>query len=167
MPGPHRRTNIDGPPFTYYEQLVEQIQVCIGSSALIEDARELIEHTRLKFVIGSRLWFDSPLMFMESTEEPWAPIWTCEYCRAVFAATASCPGCGSHQLKAELHAITNRSTAGYALRFHFGEKSRHPYIATQEAFYVQTEWMGSHTRQARADLSVTVCLIGGHRRRTQ
>ncbi|MBK8200718.1 MAG: hypothetical protein IPK75_20465 [Acidobacteria bacterium] len=161
--GPHRKTSLYRPMQLQcgYSMSVRAIQVSIGSSALLEDAREFIEHTTIKLLIQQRFEYISPLMCMASTETPWCPIWTCEHCGAVFVQQAACPGCGSRSLKADLAAIAGDARLGYTL-----EATFHPRLAPEildgAAFeaILETEYPAGLARQA---LTVLVALKGNQK----
>ena len=79
------------------------------------DVTRYTSSTLFEFYIGQKPYMRRPLSLMDSNEpDPQAPVWTCQYCSAVFANQDACPGCGSRDFSMTAH-LPNRMPGGTVL----------------------------------------------------
>jgi hypothetical protein len=81
---------------------IDRITISIGERALVTDTWEFVQCTALRFILGNKVILQHHLLTLPTIADVGAPIWTCEYCRAVYAGSTECPGCGARSVRVDL-----------------------------------------------------------------
>lgn len=64
-----------------------------------EDVYSIAEGVVFELVLGQKIYQRCHMIAMQQTEGGRAPFRVCEYCRAVYVSSVTCPGCGAREFQ--------------------------------------------------------------------
>lgn len=113
---------------------VQRIMFVFSKDADPLDIYGVAESLVFRFWLDQKWFASAPLISLQTSRSPIAPIHICSYCQAVYAVAQQCPGCGAREFR--LSGMEEQT----GLQFFF--EPLHPLvIQVQQSFHVDLDGM--------------------------
>jgi hypothetical protein len=76
---------------------IRRVLFTFDRRAVEEDVYGIAESCCFSLMLGQKYYLRSPIITLQTTNAPLAPIRHCTYCRAVYVMQEQCPGCGAQE----------------------------------------------------------------------